>query len=215
MTRVDTFVQDLRDLGATMRLHSYTNAQSYAVASRYLFQEFAGLDASFNIWRGYQAPRPFDIPDDARQTWRITFDYTPAVFEVKENATHAFVLAFRTMELGEDGNPHPARAFRLRIHYWHDKIKRVMDYLRISEYPAWVGDRLLHRSLISPINGAYVNLRCIPSELNNVPIIQRHGAFEGWISRALYPMVNPTWAQLKQGGAWYWINLKQVKLGQG
>ena len=212
MSQVSTFVPDLRDLGATMRLNSYVDYQSYAVASRYLFTEFASLDASFNIWRGYQSPRPFDIPDDARQTWRVTFDHVPSVLEVKENKTHAFVFAFRSMALGEDGNPHPARAFRLRIHYWQDKIDKVMAYLKVSSAPKWVGDALLHRAVVSPLVQSRVQLRCVPSETNNVPVVEHCGSFETWVSHPIYPLSNPSWVQTKHGGVWYWINVNHVKI---
>ena len=140
-------------------------------------------DASGDLWRGYDAARPFAVPDDARERWQLHF--TNAADEerwinVWESAATADVLyayAFQVLTPFGDaqGNHfgyHPCRAFTLPPTQMNILLSSARAYqssgsrfptLAAPDDPRWSGSRIV------PLSGDF-ELRGIPTLANNDPI---------------------------------------------
>jgi hypothetical protein len=172
---------------------------AWAFRSAAIFRRILSLDAGKNTYRGGIAGG-FDVPDDAKHRWQINFDGMPESIDVRLNTTHAYLFAFATRERGKDGDPHPARGFRLiKSGQWDALMKAVETHLGIGGYPAWLPPETFKKMKLS----SAVNLRCVPRVDNNVPMTVT--VQELFVSEPLYPPDKPVWRQGMRGGMTHWL----------
>lgn len=179
---------------------------SWAVIDNNLWVAFQNLDASVSFYRN----GVFDLPKNARWEWRIRVDHTDSVIDCKLTTTHAYVFAFDNLELGEDGNPHPKRAFRLKRAAWDRLIQKAFSALELDKFPFPLPLSAFGRVKISKGSP----LRCVPKRHNNAPVLYLPEEQECFVSAPCFPIQNPQWSQIRLYSVTYWIETKYILDGE-
>lgn len=179
-------------------------------------------DASGNLWRGYDAAKPFDVPDDARERWQLHFTNTAGEerwINVWQSATTAGLLyayAFQVVTPYADaqGNHygyHPCRAFTLLPTEMDILLSSARAYqssgsrfptLAAPDDPRWTARQ------ITPLAGSF-DLRGIPTLANNAPLQTIDQAVDAYvITEADWGL----WAQVRLDDVIAWIDTSTVTL---
>jgi hypothetical protein len=126
-------------------------------------------DASGDLWRGYQAAKPFEQPDDTRDRWRLTLhraDGSERWIQIAQSASTPSMLyayAFQNLTPYADANGnhfgyHPCRAFALPSSEMDVLLSSAGAYqssgsrfpeFAVPDDPRWV------RGSATPLNGGF------------------------------------------------------------
>ena len=117
------------------RVFDWADWKTAKIADSNLVLEPLHWDASRTIFRGYQAAKPFDEPDDASKRWTISFgqnENAQAMYILQSRTTPDidYVYVFLTATPSTDTNGdhyglHPCRAFAADAAPINDWIQRA------------------------------------------------------------------------------------------
>jgi hypothetical protein len=179
-------------------------------------------DASSDIWRGYDAAKSFDQPDDARDRWRLqlfTQDGTERWIQIAQSASTPdtlYAYAFQTITPYIDKNGshygyHPCRAFTLPYTDMNVLLSSAGAYQSSgSRFPDFgaADDTRWVRGNAMPITGGF--------DLRNIPTLANNQALQT-ISQTVscFFITDPewgAWAQIRIGNIMAWVDTSTVKL---
>jgi hypothetical protein len=188
----------------TMRFYRMDDLShpSWAIVHSGLWDDLRNMDTRVSFYKNGS----FQIPDEAVWTWRIKVDHTASVLDCKLTASHAYIFAFETLNPGEDGNPHPRRAFRLKRVFWDRFINRAFDILELKRFPEPLFLQGFKRRTVQ----RQAPLRCVPKMGQNVPILYMPEQQQAFVSDPIYPVDNPIWCQIRLFSVTYWIENQYV-----
>ena len=120
----------------SIRVFDWANWRIAKIADTPLVLEPLHWDASRTIFRGYEAAKPFDEPDDASKRWTVSFgqsEISPQEMYILQSRTTPdtdYVYVFVTATPSTDSNGahyglHPCRAFATDAALVNDWIQRA------------------------------------------------------------------------------------------
>lgn len=177
-------------------------------------------DAGGDLWRGYDAAKPFDVPDDARERWQLRFTNSDGaerwinVWQSALTVDTLYAYAFQVVTPYADGQGnhfgyHPCRAFTLPPTEMNVLLSSARAYTNSgSRFPALAvpDDTRWTATAIIPLSGSF-DLRSIPTVVNNDPI----QTLDQTVSA--YVIADPNWgvwAQVRLGNSTAWTDTSTV-----
>jgi hypothetical protein len=179
-------------------------------------------DASKTFWRGYDSPKPFDQPDDARSRWQLTLQTEDGaerwihVWQSVQTPDMLYVYAYQVITPfadvhGEHFGYHPCSAFTVPPADMNILLSSARAYQSSgSRFPAAipVNDPQWVLGHITPLNSSF-EIRGIPTLLNNNPLQTLSTPMPCYfVTHEDWGM----WAQIKLGNTIGWVDTSTVTL---
>jgi hypothetical protein len=182
-------------------------------------------DATENLWRGYDAPKPFDTPVDERERWQLHFTNAAGderwinvwTSDLTPDTYYAYVFQVITpfaVENGQHFGYHPCRAFAVPVMQMDVLLSSARAYRSSgSHFPSLAGADDSHwtAATLAPL-GSFFDLHAIPTLANNDPLQTIVDPVSGAV------ITNPdwgVWAQVKLGSVIAWVDTSTVSIEAG
>jgi hypothetical protein len=204
-----------------LSVYNWESGQTISLNGGWIAQLPLMWDASQSIWRGYDAAKPFDEPDDVMLTWRMLLRDgagTERFIDIGRSAQTSalYAYAFDNASPYADRNGryfgvHPCRAFILSPTYLEYLLSAAAAYQEFNgSYPDLIvpDDPRWQRGFVEPIE-ATVNVRAIPMAFNNDPVYVIRQPMEIWY--AVDARSWGEWAQVKIGNTQGWVHTGYVR----
>lgn len=179
-------------------------------------------DASATFWQGYDSPKPFNQPDDARSRWQLTLlteegtERWIHIWQSAQTPNTLYVYAFTNTTAfadsrGEHYGYHPCRAFTASPAEVNLLLSSARAYQSSgSRYPAFAygGDPAWIECRATPIGDGF-DIRNIPTIINNNPLQTiRESVPCYYIQKENWG----AWAQIKLGSTIAWVDTSTITL---
>ncbi len=206
----------------SITLFDWNDWSTVSVSNPLVAQLPMSWDASPSFWQGYNSAKPFNIPDDSRDRWRLRLfnaDGSEHWIQIGQSAStpgtlYAYAFQIITPYTDKQGNHfgyHPCRAFTIPAVQMNILLSSLGAYQNSgSRFPDFVpsSDSRWIRGSATPINGTFV-LRSIPTLVNNDPL---KNISEATACFFITDVNWGAWAQIKLGDITAWVDTSSVRL---